>query len=425
MTQSKPSTSRLEWLDMLRAICAIEIAGHHWLRACMHVNVFSNTNLPEMFRNFLWSYKNNNAGQELINTFPSYLILDGQNTIAAFLTNFMGFLVGFGWEALHVFILMSGFSLSLRLAEYPSNPIDYWSNWYKKRLKRIIFPYYFVAFILFAGFLCVYIVVNSINFPLFAPVKMQLQEKIGRSWLEILVGHVFLVDPWASGWSTTYISSAWWFILPLLVAYIAFPIYFKVLTKYGGKILLATTFLISASTYLLAPNISLSENRWHYIILFESFNFTLGIFLGHYYTITQDKERLQNLLFHPITTFVGVVLVLVGNLMNWFTITYPFSSLFFTFGLFIVGAKLSRYLLAVPVIQKLKNVDSYTFYLIHQLIAYLFALVLNYVLRGYTPFFGGILYILTVILATSIFAKLYGKAEKLVTLRLQRSQTNG
>ena len=425
MTKPQISSTRLEWLDMLRVLCAIEIAGHHWLRACMHVNIFANTELPGMFRNFLWSYKNNNAGQQLITTFPSYLILDNQHTIAAFLTNFTGFLVGFGWEALHVFILMSGFSLSLRLTEYPSEPIKYWQNWYEKRLKRIILPYYFVAFILFAGFLCVYAAVNSINFPLFAPVKMQLQEKIGRSWLEILIGHIFLVNPWASGWSTAYISSAWWFILPLLIAYIAFPIYFKVLTKYGGKIFLAITFLISVSSYFFAKTFSLNENSWNYIILFECFNFALGIFLGHYYTITKDKERLQNLLFHPLTTCLGVVLVFVGNLMNWFTILYPFSSLFFTFGLFIVGAKISRYLITVPVIQKLKNVDSYTFYLIHQLIAYLFALVLNYVLRGYTTFFGGILYILTVILVTSIFVKFYGKTEKFIASRLQRSQTDG
>ncbi|MEI6428550.1 MAG: hypothetical protein WCO45_09220 [Pseudanabaena sp. ELA607] len=95
MTKNMDSP-RLEWLDMLRILCAIEIAGHHWLRACMHINIFSNSNLPSLFRNFLWSYKDNNAGLVLINSFPKYLILDNQNNFAAFLTNLMGFLFGFG-----------------------------------------------------------------------------------------------------------------------------------------------------------------------------------------------------------------------------------------------------------------------------------------------------------------------------------------
>ncbi|MBD2178290.1 acyltransferase [Pseudanabaena sp. FACHB-1998] len=412
-------SSRLEWLDMLRILCAIEIAGHHWLRACMHINIFSNNDLPGLFRNFLWSYKNNNAGLELINSFPKYLILDNQNNLAAFLTNLTGFLFGFGWEALHVFIFMSGFSLSLRLVEPPNNPLNYWLNWYKKRIKRIILPYYFVAFILFAGFLLVYITVNTINFPLFEPVKMQLQDKIGRSWIEILIGHVFLVNPWQTGWATNFISSAWWFIPPLLVAYIAFPLYFKVLTRFGGKFLLAITLLISVGSYYFAQSWGLNENHWHYIILFESFNFALGIFLGNYYTNYQDKEQLQKVLFHPLSLVLGLVLVVVGNMMNWFSSLYPWSSLFFTFGLFILGAKLANFLIEVPFLKRLKNCDSYVFYLIHQLIAYLFALCLNYVLKGYTPFFGGIIYILTVILVTSVFVKFYDSTTKFISSRFK------
>ena len=265
----------------------------------------------------------------------------------------------------------------------------------------------------------IYITVNMINFPLFEPVKIQLQDKIGKNWIEILVGHVFLVNPWASGWANNFISSAWWFIPPLLVAYIAFPIYFKVLTKFGGKFLLSITLLISVGSYYLSKNLGLNENHWHYIILFESFNFALGIFLGHYYTNYQDKQHLQKILFRPISLILGLVLVVAGNMMNWFSYLYPWSSLLFTFGLFVLGSNLANFMLRVPFVKRLKNCDSYIFYLIHQLIAYFFALCLNYVLRGYTPFFGGIIYILTVIFAASFFVKFYDGTTKFISSRLR------
>lgn len=176
MNQQKMTKSRLDWLDILRVLCALQIAGIHWLRACLHAGLFANTSLPESFRNFIWSYQNNNMGFQMLQNFPNYLMLDNQNDLAAGLTNNVGYLFGFGWEALNVFILISGFSLTLKLTDWPKLPVIYWFGWYKQRFRRILFPYYLIVIILFGSFFTFYLVINFLQIPFFEAIKLNFKQ---------------------------------------------------------------------------------------------------------------------------------------------------------------------------------------------------------------------------------------------------------
>ncbi|CAN1212340.1 Acyltransferase 3 domain-containing protein [Tumidithrix helvetica PCC 7403] len=417
MTSKTSSQPRIEWLDMLRALCAIEIAGHHWLRACLHVHLFENTSVSKQFRNFIWSYKNNNAGTQLFQNFPNPLLLDSQNSFSAALTNFTGFLFGFGWEAVNVFILLSGFSLALGLGDWPERAKEYWMGWYKRRLKRILFPYYLIAGILLFSYIFIYL---GSSLPFFDPVRPKIQEKIGKGWLELLVSQVFLISPWQSSLKATFFSPAWWFIPAIIVAYLFFPFFFWILAKFGSKALLGFTFLVSTVSYWLsAKGVPVEENALYHVILFESFNFTLGMVLGRWFSQPAKRAKLEALVSKPIAIAVGVLLVLAGNLMNWFEPLYPLSSIFFTSGLVIVGINISNLFLGIPIVSKLKKIDSYMFYLIHQLLAYIIALVLSYILRAYTTSLGILIYFAAVLLATSIFLKFYLWLEGKALLWLQ------
>jgi peptidoglycan/LPS O-acetylase OafA/YrhL len=411
MNRQAIAKSHLDWLDLLRVLCAIEIAGVHWLRACIHVGLLTNTNLPSGFRNFVWSYKNTNVGFQMLKDFPNYFLLDNQNDTAAILSNTVGFLFGFGWEALSIFIFISGFSLTLKLTNWPDRAKTYWLGWYKRRFRRILFPYYFIVVILLSTFFAFYLTINLLHIPFFEPIQAKLQTKIDADWANIFISHIFLVNPWQPHGSATFFAPAWWFLPAIIVAYIFFPLYSWLLIKLGSKFLLISSFLVTITAYWLETQNILLGNQWYFIITFELFNFSLGIIFGRWFQNESTRNRITSLLFCPSAFMLGLLLFAIGNFMNWFVFLYPFSSVFFTFGLIIVGANLSKFLLQVPFFSQLKSVDAYLLYLLHQPFAYLIALVLSRFLHRYTPFFGIIIYICFVLFVTSIFSKIYASFE--------------
>ncbi|MGH2413689.1 MAG: acyltransferase family protein, partial [Microcystaceae cyanobacterium] len=326
MNQQKITQSRLHWLDMLRVLCALQIAGVHWLRACMHASLFANTSLPENFRNFIWSYQNNNMGFQMLQNFPNYFMLDNQYDLAASLTNNLGYLFGFGWQALNVFILISGFSLTLKLTDWPKSPIIYWLGWYKNRFRRILFPYYLIVIILFSSFFAFYLVINFLQIPFFESIQTQLQAKLNQDWFHLLLSHFLLVDPWKPNWGATFFASSWWFIPSIIAAYLAFPLYFWILNQFGSLFLLSFSFLITVTSYWPGADQILPNNPVFFIVTRELFNFSLGMAIARFYQ--KNGFEMEEILFSPFCLIIGIVLFLVGNFMNWFSTLYPFSSIF-------------------------------------------------------------------------------------------------
>lgn len=422
MNRQKIITSRLDWLDLLRVLCAFAIAGIHWLRACMHANLFTNTSLPEHFRNFIWSYKNNHMGFQMLHDFPNYFMLDNQNDLAASLTNQLGYVFGFGWQALNVFILISGFSITLNLSSDRRFSLIYWLSWYQKRFRRILFPYYLIVIILFSAFSAFYLIINLLQVPFFESIHTQLQTKIDQDWLHLLFSHFLLIDPWKPNWGATFFASSWWFIPSILAAYLVFPLFLLILNRFGSLFLLSFSFLITVTSYWQEANPVLPDNPVFFIVTRELFNFSLGMVIARFYQ--KRGFEMEEILFSPFCLVIGIVLAIVGNCMNWFSSLYPFSSIFFTLGLTIIGANLSNWLLRFNHIRQLKNVDSYILYLLHQPFSYLVAIALNYSLHRYTPFLGFFIYLFIVLLVTSIFSKKYASIEKKVaTVSLSKNLT--
>jgi peptidoglycan/LPS O-acetylase OafA/YrhL len=410
MNQQKIAQSHLNWLDMLRVLCALQIAGIHWLRACMHADLFANTSLPENFRNFIWSYQNNNMGFRMLQNFPNYLMLDNQNDLAANLTNNIGYLFGFGWEALNVFILISGFSLTLKLTDWPKSPMNFWLPWYKKRFQRILFPFYTIVIIVISSFLVFYPVINLLHIPFFESIQSQLQVRLNQDWLHLLLSNFLLIDPWKPNWGATFFIPSWWFVPSILTVYLAFPLYFWLLNRFGSPFLLFFSFIITVTSYWQGGHNILPDNPVFFIVTRELFNFSLGMALARFYQ--NRRPEIEKTLFSPPCWVIGIFLFILGNFMNWFPLLYPFSSIFFTLGLTIVGANLSSWLLKVDYVKKLRNVDSYIFYLIHQPFSYLVAIALSYPFHRYTTFFGIFIYLFIVLLFTSVFSKKYTAIER-------------
>ena len=120
MLSGKPDAGRVVWLDVLRLICAIAIVGFHWLRACFSHAAFGRGEL----RSLIDPYRNPGLGTGQFH----YLLLDRTGPPAASLVNdALGWLFGFGWEAVNVFILLSGLS-EHSLRDAGARTITRWSN---------------------------------------------------------------------------------------------------------------------------------------------------------------------------------------------------------------------------------------------------------------------------------------------------------
>ena len=128
------SRHRILWLDLLRLICAVEIVGFHWLRAAAKTGAFGGP------QNFILSYRMLNIGvveHFIASTWTS------SSSLHRWTYDAIGLAFGFGWEAVNVFVLLSGLSLAISLghSDRPSS----WPSWIARRLKRILVPFYLVS----------------------------------------------------------------------------------------------------------------------------------------------------------------------------------------------------------------------------------------------------------------------------------------
>ncbi|WP_218079971.1 acyltransferase family protein [Anthocerotibacter panamensis] len=399
------SQTRLEWLDGLRFLCALEIVLFHWLRACLKAGLFSNSGAPPGFRSLVWAYRNSNTAWDT----ARYLLLDSHSGLAALLTNTVGLLGGFGWEAVEVFILISGFSLSLSLGNWPQES-GYWLKWYQRRLKRVLLPFYWVAGAFLIPFLSLRYGLSQFEVPPFDRIQAQVQALVSTDSVNLLVSHSLLINPWAQQGRASFFAPAWWFVPAIVGAYLAFPWMFWVLKHKGAAVLLGATFLVSMIAYQLLQAGWLIENAWYDILLIEPCLFALGMVLGQKFRAAQ--QQWTQALLTPWALLVALLLVLLGNLLNWFTPTYPLSSLVFTPGLTILGFRLAHLLQRLALFRHLSTVDSYHLYLIHQPFAYPVALGLGYLLGRYTTFFGALGFGILTVWLTYLFSLAYHWGEK-------------
>jgi peptidoglycan/LPS O-acetylase OafA/YrhL len=355
---SSPGNRRVDWLDVLRLLTIVLIVGFHWVRTSEASNSYGLT----------WSevYEWPERGlHQLYYLFPDRTGL----SVSSLINNAISVLFQYGWQGVNVFVLLSGLGLAMNF--HPERPGFELAKWYRRRFSRILAPYYVISvpMILIAE-----LVMRAGSGQTGALGKMasKLAEKNLKDPLLIeLAKNIFLVDPRQHLWITAFFSPAWWFIPPLLVAYLCFPLLHRIVVARGLRIVLPISLAVTAGSYTLTHRGMLWQWGWYFIILHELSTFIIGIAIGRFMSTERGRHTVLMFIAAPRALFLGAGLYVIGTVANWFPLTAPLSTPVFTLGLVLVlsyiSVALARFRSAVSASQR---VDGYHIYLMHQFIAF-------------------------------------------------------
>lgn len=364
------ATRRLVWLDILRLLAAVEIVGYHWLRAVVKLGALA-AGQPD---NFVISYRQLSLG---LGGLGNALLSHSPHPTARLVNDAIGLLFEFGWQAVHLFVLLSGFSLALALGRRSADPA--WGRWLLRRAERILTPFYIISLPLVVVMLTLPYLARG---PLLRQFVKKLLQNQDGSAAHTLFAQIFLFDPWRHLFVPLFLSPAWWFVPAILVGYLVFPLIWMAFRHYSPGLVLAVALAVSLGSYTAILHGHALEWGWYFVAFNEAFNFCLGILLGRLYTTASGKERIEAHLRSTRTLLLGIALLLAGNLCNLYQLTYPVSSSVFTLGLAICGGQLAVRLQSSPLVAKLLSIDPYILYLLHQSFAFPVAVLL---LRRHAP----------------------------------------
>jgi hypothetical protein len=310
--------------------------------------------------------------------------------------NLLGLIFGFGWQAVNVFVVISGFSLVLSRANRHQK-----GTWIARRAKRILTPYWLIAvplvFLLVGlGWILPY---------LHHPLALQMQEKLkllSTPPAELVASHLLLFNPWETAGIASFLSPAWWFVPAILAAYLAFDLFSRGLQALQARSFLALTFGISVLAALgNHAGILPIKQGWYYILLYEPFLFALGIVCGTLYFNPETRESFEKTLFSPTALWLGLLMVPLGSALNWLPATHLLlGSSIYTIGLCIVGAHLARKLQTLEIVKPLLRCDPYYLYLMHQPFAYPMALLSRALFGPLAAACGLVIYLPTMLIST-------------------------
>jgi hypothetical protein len=388
------STARLDWLDILRLLTMLEILGFHWLRTCQQSGAYG----------LRWSQEYDDVGTGfgqlgLLFTDPSGLSVSG------IINNSIGVAFGYGWEAVNVFVMLSGIGLTLSFDL--KEPL---LAWYKRRYKRILMPYYGICFpLIVAAEAFKYAGSGQSGVIGKLAEKLTVRNLPDPFAIEIFK-HLFLLDPRQPAWIVDLFSPAWWFLPPILFAYLCFPLFVVLLRQCGKGVMLAVTLVLSLASYESTHYGLLPQCGWYFIVCHESFNFTLAIILGLRLRSEEGRQATSRFLRGFWAPVIGFSAFALGNVLSWFSVTHFAASCLFTPGLAVflgsVSAQLTR--LRAPLIAA-RFLDSYFIYLLHQWIALplvmIVALVMGVAARSLGFSGGFLLYLAFVFVVVWAFTK--------------------
>lgn len=389
---ARPATERLLWLDIARVLSAVMILGFHWLRAGYQLGLIG----PRGF-NLIIIYQGNTAG---LSFFHDIFIAGFDPKLTTWLTNASGILGGFGWEAVSAFILISGFSLA---ASQHGKSLDFsdWLTWYRKRAQRVLIPFYIVALPCLALAAIAIVGLHYAHGPLASLLDSKLNSQFHTSLLGIALSHTLLFDPLEPQWNPNFFVPAWWFIPAILLAYVTYPFVRRASTVAHGLPLVLLSALITMAAYVGTNNGVLTDEFWYFIVLHESFNFSLGVVAANLW-LGAGRPALERAISSPAFFAAAFVVFVIGNLCDWTNATRPVASMLFgpslAFMLVAVGKRLETWRHA----SKLLSVDPYDLYLVHQPFAYPLALVSKLFLHGYALFFGWFVFLAVASIAARI-----------------------
>jgi peptidoglycan/LPS O-acetylase OafA/YrhL len=390
-----PRAERLVWLDVTRVLCALMILGIHWLRACYNAGLFGAGDRV----NLVMDYQGHSGGLRL---FHYVLIAGTAGHLSTWLTNLIGLLGGFGWEAVDALILISGFSLAISQGSKSLAP-GQWLGWYGKRAKRILIPFYCVAFFFLALYLLAAYVLPEMHSRLAAAFDAKLLSQFHTPVLGVIISHIFLFDPYNRDWSADFFAPAWWFIPAILLAYAVYPFVRSASRVCNGIPLLIATALISAASFAAADAGLLTNETWYYILLQESFNFSLGVVVAGIW-LGPRRGVLERALGDPRVLAIACAVFVLGNIANWSSHARPIASMLYGPSLVVVLVFLGTWLARSRHARLLTSVDAYDLYLVHQPFAFPIAIVAKTVLHSYAVFVGWFIFVAVAMAASKVLS---------------------
>lgn len=394
---------RIDWLDFTRFLCAFMILGIHWLRACFKTGLFG---VGE--KNVLVDgYQGQTIGLGML---PHVLIAGSAPTLPVWLSNLVGLLGGFGWEAVSALIIVSGFSLSLSLGT-KSLDLAQWLDWLAKRAKRILVPFYLIALPFLAAYFLLLLVVPKFHGSFAHGIDKKLHELFHTPLLGVLMSHIALFDPFQRQGIASFFAPAWWFVPAILVAYASYPFLIWIARRNEMALFFGSAAL-SIATYALVERNILIDESWYYIVLQESFNFSLGILAGKAWLTTSRREAIERVL-RPWYAFpVGLAMFALGNVANWSSSTRPIASIFFGPGLLLMLVAISMYAQKSALAHVARKIDSYDIYLVHQPFAFPIALAGRFLFNEYAIFVGMFAFYAIAILAAMLLGNVRRRLER-------------
>ncbi len=410
MQPSPVALRRLEWLDVLRVLCALEIVGFHWLRACFNNGAFGRGDPVSLID----PYRSPGRGLSEVH----YLLLDRSGPLpAALATDALGWLFGFGWVAVNVFILLSGLSLTLQAAR--TGGVGDLRRWYGQRLQRVLVPFYLVA---------LPVVMAAYGFKATAAGRHgllgQLGDKVAAqmpgNFVGVIAKHLFLVDVTQQQFVATFFAPAWWFVPTIVVGYLVFPILLAVFRRVSVAIWLCSALIVTVASYGLSQAGVLLENAWYFIPGQELFSFAVGIALGHHLAESGAEVRLRQRLGSASAMLLNAVLFTLGTVLAWFAPTYAFSSPLYTLGATgILGFAAVRISTRPSVVRLCQMIDPYHLYLLHQPLAFPLAAVAAAAMGAWATSAGILLFLPLCWAVAATFGWLLMQLFRLVAYMLQ------
>jgi hypothetical protein len=403
-------SGRLLWLDIVRVLCALEILGIHWLRACYKVGLFGANDPVSLVIN----YQGHNDVARML---PHVLIAGTGLTAAALSTDVVGLLGGFGWEGVSALVIVSGFSLTIAMKGRSLTYLG-WRNWLKKRIVRIVVPFYLIAVPFLASYVVLFALSGHIQGRFAAAIHHKLLTTLDTPPLGIFLSHTLLLDPFSRQWQAQFFAPAWWFIPAIILAYLAFPLILRLSRRIGPAPLLIGAGVVSMVSYHLA-NIGVFVNESsYYIVMQECFNFALGIVVGELWQRTTSRPRLERLLFARSTLLAALFLFVMGNIANWSQPGRLFASMLYGPGLALLLGGLAKRIEGWRAMRIVRKIDAYDLYLVHQPFAFPLALAAKLVVPTYAVFCGWFLFLFVAATAAAALAR----AERFVFRRLDKAR---
>lgn len=288
----KGDTKKIDWIDGLKAFAILAILLNHFVESFGGGPWFSNptNNWPDF-------------STRMATIFPPDVSLVNR------VIKFLGWLGDMGPG---VFLLLSGFTLTISALKKPLQPTQF----YLKRLLRI-YPLYIAIHIFI-------LIVAKLWF------KWDIHFFSGSTLLS-LAGLRFKDSIFF------YINPSWWFIWTIVQLYVLFPFLFILLKNKGTKIFLAATLAITllSRAYGVA-GIGFHGDLYNWMTgIFAGtrlFEFTFGMYLG--YLFFNNDAALNKLLSNKGRLFIiSAGVYLLGFVCSWTYVGSIVSNILITIGL--------------------------------------------------------------------------------------------